>query len=341
MTTEYDTIQIRRDKAANWILSNPVLAQGEQGLETDTGKVKIGDGLTHWLALAYFPPTLATQWIVQSGALTYVSGTQFKIAGNLTATMLAGVRVQAIVTAGTIYGSISSSSAGGSPVVTTVNVTWDSGALDAGLSQLAIDILSFVSISVPASLLPPGIMMPYAGTAAPSGWLLCYGQTIPRLTYSTLYSIIGTTFGAGDGLTTFNLPDMRGRQAIGIDNLGGVAAGRVAAATLVGQNAGAETHTHAGIPHTHLTGDVTLTVAQSGLPEHAHNTDVTDNGGAPKNRVFGGVADSETNILTNGVSGGARDAATPHNHGATGYAGAITAAESIDPYLATSYIIKT
>lgn len=59
--------------------------------------------------------------------------------------------------------------------------------------------------------IPIGSVELYAGKEAPSGWFLCYGQTVSRSTYSNLFSIIGTTFGAGDGTTTFALPDCRGR----------------------------------------------------------------------------------------------------------------------------------
>lgn len=57
---------------------------------------------------------------------------------------------------------------------------------------------------------PPGVIMPYGGDAAPTGYLLCNGAEVSRSTYSALYSAIGDAFGAGDGSTTFNLPDMRG-----------------------------------------------------------------------------------------------------------------------------------
>lgn len=60
-----------------------------------------------------------------------------------------------------------------------------------------------------------------ARSAAPSGWLLCYGQAISRTTYSILFAAIGTTYGAGDGSTTFNVPDLRGRVPVGLDNMGG------------------------------------------------------------------------------------------------------------------------
>ena len=69
--------------------------------------------------------------------------------------------------------------------------------------------------------MPTGMVVPYAGAVAPDGWLLCQGQAVSRTTYAQLFSVIGTTYGSGDGSTTFNLPDMRGRVAVGSDaNLG-------------------------------------------------------------------------------------------------------------------------
>lgn len=77
------------------------------------------------------------------------------------------------------------------------------------------------------SLLPTGMVNTYAGPTEPSGWLFCYGQAISRSTYSALFGVIGTTYGAGDTTTTFNLPDMRGRAAAGRDDMGGSAASRI------------------------------------------------------------------------------------------------------------------
>src|SRR6185437_8402258 len=70
----------------------------------------------------------------------------------------------------------------------------------------------------------------FPSRAAPSGWLLCFGQAISRTTYAALFAAIGTSFGAGDGSTTFNIPDLRGRAAFGLDNMGGSAAGRITSA---------------------------------------------------------------------------------------------------------------
>lgn len=62
---------------------------------------------------------------------------------------------------------------------------------------------------------PAGVLSPYAGSAAPSGWLLADGTAVSRTTYSALFTAISTTYGVGDGSTTFNLPDMRGRAPFG------------------------------------------------------------------------------------------------------------------------------
>ena len=64
---------------------------------------------------------------------------------------------------------------------------------------------------------PTGAMMLYGNTSAPSGWLLCNGSAVSRTTYSDLFAIISTSYGVGDGATTFNLPDMRGRVGVGLD----------------------------------------------------------------------------------------------------------------------------
>lgn len=60
-----------------------------------------------------------------------------------------------------------------------------------------------------------GFVIPYVGATAPTGWLLCDGQAISRSTYSALFALTGTSYGAGDGSTTFNIPDLRSRTLIG------------------------------------------------------------------------------------------------------------------------------
>jgi microcystin-dependent protein len=100
-------------------------------------------------------------------------------------------------------------------------------------------------LQVTPSYLPPsGALMPYAGTTAPSGWLLAQGQPVPRTgSTANLFAVCGITYGSGDGVTTFNLPDLRGRVVAGVD--GGV--GRLTTNTMssqaLGGTGGSETET--------------------------------------------------------------------------------------------------
>ena len=186
----------------------------------------------------------------------------------------------------------------------------------------------------PMTVVPAGAMLPYAGSTAPTDWLLCYGQAVSRTTYSTLFGVISTTYGVGDGSTTFNLPDMRGRGFIGLDNLGGSAASRVAAATSVGDTGGAET---ANLAHTHTTGDVTLTAAQSGLPAHTHPFNVNTDGQGASVYIYRQGQTLQATYNTN--ANAAANASEAHNHGATGSGGSATEA-IMNPYLAGGWIIK-
>jgi microcystin-dependent protein len=65
---------------------------------------------------------------------------------------------------------------------------------------------------------PPGAIMAFAASAAPTGWLICDGSAISRATHATLFAVVGTTWGAGDGSTTFNVPDLRGQFLRGYDS---------------------------------------------------------------------------------------------------------------------------
>jgi microcystin-dependent protein len=97
------------------------------------------------------------------------------------------------------------------------------------------------------TLLPAGMVVQYGAAAAPTGWLICDGSAVSRTTYATLFAAIGTTYGAGNGSTTFNIPDGRDRSLRG-----------KGAATSLGSTAGNDsvTLTIAQIDHQHTIGRI-------------------------------------------------------------------------------------
>lgn len=98
-----------------------------------------------------------------------------------------------------------------------------------------------------AGFLPTGAMIDYAGNSEPDGWVFCNGQALNRTTYAALFAAIGTTFGVGDGSTTFNVPDLSGRVSVGYN-------GSDSDFSAVGNNGGEKNHT--------------LTTSE--MPVHAH-----------------------------------------------------------------------
>jgi microcystin-dependent protein len=169
--------------------------------------------------------------------------------------------------------------------------------------------LSFADVA--SSAFSSGMLMPYAGATAPTGWFLCYGQAVSRTTYADLFAVVGTTYGAGDGSTTFNLPDLRGRVIAGKDDMGGVSADRLTDQSggldgdVLGDVGGAETHT----------------LVEAELAAHTHS--VPSGGGGASNYALGGPAGSFSVPQT------------------TGSAGSDTAHNNVQPTIILTYIIKT
>jgi microcystin-dependent protein len=76
-------------------------------------------------------------------------------------------------------------------------------------------------IGVTDAVAPTGVIQAYGGTTAPDSWLICDGTAHSRTVYSDLFGVVGTHYGSGDGSTTFNVPDLRGRVAVGYAASGG------------------------------------------------------------------------------------------------------------------------
>jgi len=157
---------------------------------------------------------------------------------------------------------------------------------------------------------PVGAIQQYAGSSAPTGWLLCYGQAISRTIYAALFSVISTTYGSGDGSTTFNLPDCRGRTMAGLDNMGGSDANRIDWSNTLGTSGGEQNHTiaKAELPN------YALPVTD---PSHHHTytagpTGVAVPGGATY-VVGSGLGTYNTGDATTGISVNSGGSGTPAN----------------------------
>ena len=167
---------------------------------------------------------------------------------------------------------------------------------------------------------PIGVVVDFAGDTAPNGWMLCYGQAVSRTTFAAAFAVIGTKYGAGDGATTFNLPDCRGRVTAGRDDMGGADAKRLsdffgAVARTLGGVLGAASHvlTLAQLPaHTHPAGSLTTTAAG----EHTHTSYLGSSRDNGDPGPYVGTAPSEPN-----GSNGSTSAAGNHVHGVTGSTG--------------------
>ena len=175
-----------------------------------------------------------------------------------------------------------------------------------------------------AATVPTGGVMSYIAATAPTGWLLCDGAAVSRTTYADLFTVISTTYGVGNGTTTFNVPNLKGRVPVGRDSA-------QTEFDALAETGGAKTHTltTAQMPsHNH-------TVADSG---HTHEQVVTANansGGTGTRQDYDLDATGLT-AYTQGVSTqSATTGITIANNG-SGQAHNI-----LQPYLVLNYIIKT
>lgn len=175
-----------------------------------------------------------------------------------------------------------------------------SGTLDpARLPPLALNVVGMVQMT--------------AAAKAPSGWLLCDGAAVSRTTYADLFAAIGTTYGKGDGSTTFNLPNMKGRVPVGLD-------AAQAEFDALGKTGGSKTHT----------------LSQGEMPSHTHYID------GPLGGQLSGTSRDPT---MNGADGAGY---TPWFGGGWGAAAARVAASgssqphnNLQPYATVNFIIKT
>lgn len=179
---------------------------------------------------------------------------------------------------------------------------------------------------------PTGTVESFAGSSAPTGWLLCHGQSLNATAnpqFADLWGVLGTTYG-GSGITAFNLPDLRGRSVAGKDDMGGSAANRITNAasgitgTTLGANGGAQTHT--------------LTTTQ--MPSHTHIQNAHSHTHIFVSRWIPTTPTSAMSNLEAVNSGGDGTWANPSTTATNQNTGGDGAHQNMPPTIILNYIIK-
>jgi microcystin-dependent protein len=169
--------------------------------------------------------------------------------------------------------------------------------------------------------IPTATIVPWSDSSVPSGFLECNGAAVSRTTYADLFAIVSTTYGAGDGSTTFNVPDLQDNVPVGKSN-------NKALASTGGANTVTSTGNVGG-----STANATLSTAQ--LASHSHNFPINNRQLAANPQVGGNQPSTASSRTTDNTGSG-----TGHSHNmSANFTGDATSV--LQPYLTIIYIIKT
>mgnify|MGYP002762844564 CR=1 FL=1 len=163
---------------------------------------------------------------------------------------------------------------------------------DENLNKMQDNIERAINAQVSGDTLPIGTVLPYTNETAPENWLVCDGSELDRTEYNHLFAIIGTTFGEGDGSTTFNLPNLKGRTIVGLDT-------NDTDFNTIGKKIGEKTHT--------------LTIAE--MPEHNHKQSLDGgNSGNSGNAAYSWSIPANQYLYTGDDLAGKTGGSQPHNN---------------------------
>lgn len=190
---------------------------------------------------------------------------------------------------------------------------------------------AWILLNPTVDAVPPGTIVAYAASTGANGWLLCDGQAVSRTTYAALFAVIGIAYGAGNGVSTFNVPDLTGRTIFGKES----SATRITAAssitsTALGNSGGVDvvtlstsqipSHTHTfsattggeSVAHTHSVVGTTSTESA----DHTHNGSGTTSTES-LSHTHAGTTGSQSDDHTHGVSGTSGTQSADHTHSGT------------------------
>ncbi len=202
-------IQVRRDTATNWSTVNPVLASGEIGFESDTNKLKIGNGTSDWNTLPYgsgaikvsdtapLSPNVGDQWYESDSGKLFVYYDSFWVE--------------------VIGGSVGQQGPTGPTGPTGPSVTGPTGPTGA-VGPIGPSITGPTGATGPTgpageTSIPAGVINPYAGINAPTGWLMCDGSDVAKAAYAVLFATFGTTFTSATTNGTTTVSGLSGMSA--------------------------------------------------------------------------------------------------------------------------------
>lgn len=285
------------------------------------------DGAGSGAAVAEIKPSIADASVL-TASLADSSVTTAKIADDaVTTAKIADDAITAALIADDAVGAaaVADNSIGAAAINISGNGTSGQAVVSDGDGSFSYSALAIV---------PTGGLMPFAGASAPTGYLLCDGSAVSRSTYSDLFSAISTTYGTGDGSSTFNIPDLRGRVIAGQDDMGGSSANR-----LTNQTGGLDGDTLGGTG-----GTETHTLSEAELASHTHFVfhNSSFNGG-----TFGSFDADDS--LRMGVPNDSPDnhqyvfkaGSSTANRGKSSSAGSGDAHNNVQPTIILNYIIKT